>query len=340
MLDFSRIEAGKLQINPSAFELQGVINEVLSVLQVSAAEKGLRLRTALALPSPCWVRGDAARVRQVLLNLLGNAIKFTEQGEVRLHVAGQTEPNADGKPALAFQIEDTGAGISAQHLPLIFEAFHQVDGTFARKQKGTGLGLTISREIARAMGGDIACTSVLGKGSTFTLTVPLPTAQVEQVDVDLSEPVQAAVPPSPGVMVRGHVLLAEDNPVNAIVAEATLANLAVAVTRVENGVQALAELQRPDHPYDIVLMDCQMPELDGIEATRRLRAWEHHHGRPPVPVVALTANAMSSDRERCLAVGMNEHLAKPFKQDELRAVLMRHLQALHVAPLDQASNPA
>jgi two-component system, sensor histidine kinase len=114
----------------------------------------------------------------------------------------------------------------------------------------------------------------------------------------------------------------------------------VAVTRVENGVQALAELQRPDHPYDIVLMDCQMPELDGIEATRRLRAWEHHHGRPPVPVVALTANAMSSDRERCLAVGMNEHLAKPFKQDELRAVLMRHLQALHVAPLDQASNPA
>ncbi len=341
VLDFSRIEAGKLQINPGAFELHGVINEVLSVLHVSAAEKGLRLRTTLELPSPCWVRGDAARVRQVLLNLLGNAIKFTEQGEVRLHVAGQPEPDADGKPVMRFQIEDTGAGISAQHLPLIFEAFHQVDGTFARKQKGTGLGLTISREIARAMGGDIVCSSALGKGSTFTLTVPLPSAQVEQVDVDLSEPLlplpEAA---SPGLKVRGHVLLAEDNPVNAIVAEATLANLAVAVTRVENGVQALAELQRPDHPYDIVLMDCQMPELDGIEATRRLRAWEHHHGRPPVPVVALTANAMSSDRERCLAVGMNEHLAKPFKQDELRAVLVRHLQGLQLEPLAQASNPA
>ncbi len=344
VLDFSRIEAGKLQINPGAFELHGVINEVLSVLNVSAAEKGLRLRTTLALPSTCWVRGDAARVRQVLLNLVGNAIKFTEQGEVRLTVSPQAEQDPNQQPILHFRIEDTGAGISPQHLPLIFEAFHQVDGTFARKQKGTGLGLTISREIARAMGGDIVCASVLGKGSTFTLTVPLPPAQVGQVDLDLSEaPAPLPAPTPSGLKARGHVLLAEDNPVNAIVAEATLANLDVVVTRVENGLQALAELQRPDHPYDVVLMDCQMPELDGIEATRRLRAWEHHHGRPPVPVVALTANAMSSDRERCLAVGMNEHLAKPFKQDELRAVLVRHLQALEPPPpqaLDQASNLA
>jgi len=340
VLDFSRIEAGKLQINPSAFELHGVINEVLSVLNVAAAEKGLRLRTSLDLPSPCWVRGDAARVRQVLLNLVGNAIKFTEQGEVRLQVARQADPGAEDQQVMRFQIEDTGAGISPQHLPRIFDAFHQVDGTFARKQKGTGLGLTISREIARAMSGDIVCTSVLDQGSTFTLTVPLPSAQVEQVDLDLSDlrelPAIAPQPtlgPSPSAGSRGHVLMAEDNPVNAIVAEAILAKLDVVVTRVENGLQALAELQRLDHPYDVVLMDCQMPELDGIEATRRLRAWEHHNGRPPVPVVALTANAMSSDRERCLAVGMNEHLAKPFRQDELQAVLTRHLQARPTPPV-------
>jgi len=339
VLDFSRIEAGKLQISHNAFDLQGVINEVLSVLNITATEKGLKLVTQVALPTPCWVKGDAARVRQVLHNLVGNAIKFTDIGEVRVQVE-QTGTAAEG--LMRFLIEDTGVGISPQHLPLIFEAFHQVDGSFGRKHKGTGLGLTISREIARAMGGDIVCQSALGKGSTFTLTVPLPATHVEQVDLDLTE-FPKTVPVAsirPTAHKPSHVLLAEDNPVNAIVAEATLANLGVQVTRVENGLEALAELQRPHHPYELVLMDCQMPELDGIEATRRLRVWEHQHGCRPIPVVALTANAMNSDRERCLAAGMNDHLAKPFKQDELEATLLQHLDPRRHRQPDRASDPA
>jgi CheY-like chemotaxis protein len=240
-----------------------------------------------------------------------------------------------------------------------------VDGTFGRRHKGTGLGLTISREIARAMEGDITCLSTLDKGSAFTFRVPLPATPVGDVDLTLplgDEACPSLAEDAPVAFVEdtpdagpareaagglatagglahsraiakrhgklGHVLLAEDNAVNALVAEATLANLGVAVTRVENGQQALNELQRDDHPYDMVLMDCQMPVLDGIEATRRLRLWEGERGRKPLPVVALTANAMATDRERCEKAGMDEHLPKPFKQSELEAALLRHLPAL------------
>ncbi len=349
VLDFSRIEAGKLQVHPAAFDLQRAIDEVLSLLSVTASDKGLRLKTDVALPTPCWVHGDAARIRQVLHNLIGNAIKFTETGEVCVRV------QRDGGE-MVFRVADTGMGIPPQHLPLVFDAFHQVDGTFGRRHKGTGLGLTISREMARAMGGEISCTSVVDQGSVFTLRMPLP-AMAGTGDAAPASPVNTAgrpdaahataharaaeagamaaqapaslprhdgATPAPGAS-AGHILLAEDNAVNALVAEATLSSLGVTVTRVENGVQALAELQREDHPYDVVLMDCQMPVLDGIEATRRLRMWEHAHQRKPVPVVALTANAMTSDRERCMSAGMNEHLAKPFKQADLEVALRRYL---------------
>jgi signal transduction histidine kinase/FixJ family two-component response regulator len=356
VLDFSRIEAGKLQITSNAFELHALVHDVLSVLHPSATDKGLKLRPTVDLPAPCWVKGDPARVRQVLHNLVGNAIKFTDAGEVRLRVERRAPSRVNGETdaqegLVSFQIEDTGVGIPPQHMPLIFEAFHQVDGTFGRKHKGTGLGLTISREIARAMGGDIVCTSVLDKGSIFTLTVALPGTPITEVDLDLSDAVPTRAPvidtptamPPGQAMRRGRILLAEDNHVNAIVAEAVLAQLDVEVVRVENGVEALAQLQREDHGYDVVLMDCQMPEMDGIEATRRLRVWEHDQGIKPVPVVALTANAMNSDKERCLAAGMNEHLAKPFRQDELHALLIRHLNAArqpHGETRQAASNPA
>src|SRR5690606_32134264 len=347
VLDFSRIEAGKLQVHPAAFDLQRAIDEVLSLLSVTASDKGLQLKTDVALPTPCWVHGDAARIRQVLHNLIGNAIKFTETGEVCVRV------RRDGGE-MEFRVADTGMGIPPQHLPLVFDAFHQVDGTFGRRHRGTGLGLTISREAARAMGGEISCTRVADQGSVFTLRVPLP-ALADTGDVPTASPGNAAgqsdaahalamahaaaharaaevgamaaqthaslpqhdgATPAPGTS-AGHILLAEDNAVNALVAEATLSSLGVTVTRVENGMQALAELQREDRPYDVALMACQRPALDGSEATRRLRMWEHAHQRKPVPVVALTANAMASDRERCMSAGMNEHLAKPFKQADL-----------------------
>jgi signal transduction histidine kinase/ActR/RegA family two-component response regulator len=344
VLDFSRIEAGKLTIERTPFDLQGLLRDALALQNVAATDKGLKLRVNVDLPDACWVHGDAARLRQILHNLVGNAVKFTDQGEVSLRAWRMQTDAPTRVHDVIFEVTDTGPGISATHLPLVFDAFHQVDGSFGRRHKGTGLGLTISREIARAMGGDIVADSTLGQGSQFTLAVPLAPAPVGRVDVSLlddelgrpmgplglstSDPeallhsdLEGARPPA----TLGHVLLAEDNPVNALVAEATLSNLGLSVTRVEDGEQALRRLCQLDRAYDLVLMDCQMPMLDGLEATRRLRLWEQEQGQAPITVIALTANALTGDRERCMAAGMNDHLAKPFRQDELMAVLRPHL---------------
>lgn len=338
VLDFSRIEAGKLQIQHATFDLRTLIDEIVELQRVTAQEKGLRLLADVRLPQPCWVSGDASRLRQMLHNLLGNAIKFTDSGEIRVRVA--TEPQGGGS-TVAFHIQDTGVGIPVDQLGLIFDAFHQVDGSFVRRHKGTGLGLTITREIARAMGGDVACDSEVGKGSVFTLKVPMhsvaapsqaPAAAVfpltsapsfgttAQATPAGAEPAATAAP-----RLSGRILLVEDNPVNALVAEANLARLGLSVTRAEDGAQALSLLQHLERPFDLVLMDLQMPELDGMEATRRLRCWENDQRLEPIPVVALTANALSTDRARCLSAGMDDHLPKPFRVEELLAVLQRHL---------------
>ena len=332
VLDFSRIEAGKLQIQHATFDLRTLIEEVVELQRVTAQEKGLHLLADLRLPQACWVSGDASRLRQMLHNLLGNAIKFTEIGEIRVRVA--SEPQGSGN-TIVFHVQDTGVGIPADQLGLIFDAFHQVDGSFVRRQKGTGLGLTITREIARAMGGDVDCDSEVGRGSVFTLKVPLhpmaapapspsmaATAAFGQA-LPAGAELAAAVPHVPRF--SGHILLVEDNPVNALVAEANLARLGLDVTRAEDGVQALSMLQHLERPFDLVLMDLQMPQLDGMEATRRLRCWENDQRLEPIPIVALTANALSTDRARCLSAGMDDHLPKPFRVEELLAVLQRHL---------------
>jgi CheY-like chemotaxis protein len=261
-------------------------------------------------------------------------------------------PLLDGQPGdeVLFQVRDSGIGIPPDQLPRVFDAFHQVDGSFGRRHKGTGLGLTITREIARAMGGDIACDSIVGRGSVFTLCAPLPLTAAISVDLPLplqerETPADAGTDPDtlatafadtlPATLPAAsppHVLLAEDNAVNALVAEASLANLGMRVTRVENGRLALAQLCQPGRAFDVVLMDCQMPELDGIEATQELRTWERTHGLPAIPVIALTANAMGGDRQRCIDAGMDDHLAKPFRQEELRQALGRHLRAQATAP--------
>ncbi|NBD19145.1 response regulator [Aquabacterium fontiphilum] len=335
VLDYSRIEAGKLQMDAALINLRPLIVEALDVLQVTAQDKGLRLLTDVRLPPTCWVWVDGARVRQILTNLVGNAIKFTERGEVRVTAQLASRDGAD-TGSFTLTVEDTGEGIPADQLGQIFEAFHQVDGSFGRKHKGTGLGLTISREMARAMGGDIRCRSVLGEGATFVFEAPMPlrAGVVDAATLPQGAPHPAGSPmsePADDVGDAGpaqaaaRVLLAEDNPVNALVAEATLANLGLMVTRVEDGRQALKALQQVPPPFELVLMDCQMPGLDGLEATRRLRRWEREQGVPMTPVVALTANALAADRDRCLAAGMDGHLAKPFRQEELADVLQRFL---------------
>ena len=335
VLDFSRIEAGKLHIQQAAFDLRALVDDVVDLQRVTAQEKGLRLLADVRLPPVSWVSGDASRLRQMLHNLVGNAIKFTDAGEIRLRVG--TAPH--DPTSVVVHVQDTGVGIPADQLALIFDAFHQVDGSFMRRHKGTGLGLTITREIARAMGGDIECTSEVGKGSVFTLQVPLPpTAQPEAsaagpvgvaTSASATGPSAAAGAPIASPRFSGHVLLVEDNPVNALVAEANLTRLGLGVTRAEDGLQALAMLQHPQRGFDLVLMDLQMPALDGMETTRRLRSWESEQGLEPVPVVALTANALSTDRARCLSAGMDDHLPKPFRAEELVAVLQRHLPAVY-----------
>ena len=353
VLDYSRIEAGKLHMDAQAVDLHHLLSESLEVLRVNAQDKGLSLQVDLRLPRPCWVWADGGRIRQILSNLVGNAIKFTEVGEVRvkLHTEAARDP---GRQRFVLTVSDTGEGIPADQVPLVFEAFHQVDGSFGRKHKGTGLGLTIAREMARAMDGDIRCQSVLGRGSEFTFFADLQTTppaaqsglQPLNPPADMALPASASTdtpagegPDSLGwpstlpphvattlpVSVNARVLLAEDNAVNALVAEATLSNLGLQVTRVEDGQQALAALRRQPRAFDLVLMDLQMPGMDGLEATRQLRLWEREHGLEPLPVVALTANAQPSDRDRCLAAGMNGHLPKPFKQEDLADVMQRFL---------------
>jgi signal transduction histidine kinase/ActR/RegA family two-component response regulator len=365
VLDFSRIEAGRLSVDHAPFDLRALLDDVLALSRVTASAKGLALVDEINLPRPCWVQGDAARVRQVLFNMLGNAIKFTEQGQVRLKVARRDcdDGAPDDSPCsrrIQFDVEDTGIGIPTDMIDKVFDAFQQADNSFGRRHQGTGLGLTISREIARAMGGDLMCRSEAGRGSVFWLTTPLPaceppdertdkladgaatSARDTEADSDAQDTLpnevhwlamhgpegddlDAQEPLSPSDAFSGHVLLVEDNPVNALVADAAMAQMGLQVTLATDGQQALDLLIAGPHAFDVVLMDCQMPTLDGIEATRRLRAHEDEAGLPNVPVVALTANAMPQDRQRCTAAGMDDHLAKPFKHEDLAAVLRRHL---------------
>lgn len=329
ILDFSRIEAGHLNIDHRAFDLDALLEDVISLTGVSAENKGLILYDHIQLPKPCWVAGDAPKVRQVLLNLVGNAIKFTEKGRVEVRAQRRAE---DG--LIVVQVVDSGIGIAPDDLQRIFDPYRQADATVGNAVGGTGLGLTISREISRAMGGDITCTSRVGHGSTFEFTVPLPT---------VAAPAQAEVPPpvpaweasrpmlyddEQPVRLRGHVLLAEDNEVNALIVETQLRRMGLTVEQVRDGQEAYDRLtsltgRRPD----LVLMDCQMPRMDGFEATRRLREHERDQRLPRLPVVALTASAMAEDSERCLDAGMDAHLPKPFHDTQLTAVLAHHLRA-------------
>lgn len=326
ILDFSRIESDHLQINRAAFDLTALVEDVAALSEVSASAKQLFLDRAIYLPTHCWVEGDALRVRQILHNLLGNAIKFTERGEVRLMVSRESNPERE--EFVKFSVQDSGIGIKAEDLPTIFEAFHQVDSSFARRFAGTGLGLTISREISRAMGGDITCSSELGRGSIFELTIPLPPATPpSSFFAELTtQPAPLAAP-----KFHGQVLLVEDNDVAAYVAEAMLSRLGIEVETANDGSTAVERICSTNDLPDLVLMDCQMPGMDGFEATRRIRAYELQNGLPHIPIIALTANALFGDKERCIAAGMDDHLSKPFEDDKLLDVLGKYLTLEFVA---------
>ena len=308
VLDYSKIESGYLQLAPRPFDLTELVAAVAELARVSAAEKGLAFALDLALPRPFWVTGDAVRLRQVLLNLTGNAVKFTERGQIELRV------RCDAGGRAVFTVIDSGEGVPLSERDRIFEPFHQGDASFGRRHGGTGLGLAISRELARAMGGDVHCADAAGAaGACFELRLPLP----------LTEAAEAPPDPELSSTLQGEVLLVEDNPVNALVAQAMLERAGLHVECVDDGEQALQRVR--ERRYDLVLMDCQMPGMDGFEATRRIRAEERAAGQVPLRIVALTANALEGDRQRSLDAGMDDHLAKPFGEAELALVLQRHL---------------
>ena len=318
ILDFSRIEAGKLELAPADFDLRASVGELARAFADRASRKGLVLECHVAEAVPEAVHADAVRLRQVLNNLIGNAIKFTEQGRVEVAVA----PAGDGR--LRFTVRDTGIGIDAANRDMIFDAFAQADVSHSRRYGGTGLGLAISRQLVELMGGTLGLESAPGQGSTFWFEMPFSKAQAVVQ--------RAAEPPRTLPRLNGHVLLAEDNAVNEAVACAMLESFGLRVSVARNGLQALDALA--GQAFDLVLMDCQMPELDGFEATRRLRQRERDKGLPPAArqtVVAVTANAIEGDRERCLAAGMDDYLSKPFSKAGLHVLLARWLAPAEAA---------
>jgi signal transduction histidine kinase/ligand-binding sensor domain-containing protein/CheY-like chemotaxis protein len=314
ILDFSKIESGKLELDPQPQDLRQCVSEVLGVFTERAAQAGLYLRGDVADDVPARVRVDGPRLRQVLLNLIGNAIKFTERGEVRLRLERLPDPN----PALArlrFAVEDTGIGIPAEKQKRLFQAFSQVDSSHTRRYGGTGLGLAISARLVKLMGGHVTVESTPGVGSVFAfelLTEPVLVAPAVAPPVAKTTPTLSAQFADEFPL---RILIAEDNPVNQKLMRSVLGKLGYGPDVAQNGYEVLDHLEAA--PYDLILMDVQMPDLDGLETTRRIRAAE---GRQP-RIIAMTANALREDREACLAAGMDSYISKPFKLEELKRIL-------------------
>jgi signal transduction histidine kinase/FixJ family two-component response regulator len=320
ILDFSKIEAGRLEIEAVAFDLHKSVDNAVLLLKPQLERKGLTLHIEWPEDLPTRVIGDPTRFTQIVTNLLGNAIKFTAEGEIWLR-ARLASPQGD-HAVFHFEVEDSGIGIRSEVIPRLFESFTQSDNTITRQYGGTGLGLAIVRRLCQLMGGECGVTSTYGKGSCFwfTLTLqhdPTPRSEVRTGTYrNLPAPRDLAAPDR-----RLHVLLAEDNIVNQEVAKSLLAVLACDCTVADNG-QRVVELMAAPHEFDLILMDCQMPEMDGYEATRRVRELEAGSGRR-TPIIALTANAMVGDREQCLAAGMDDFLSKPFQLHQLASMLER-----------------
>jgi len=335
ILDFSRIEAGGIELEQIAFDLRVLVDSVVKLFGPQARAKGLKLETLVAGDVDRLLVGDPLRIRQVLTNLLGNAVKFTETGNVRVEV------KRAASSALLFRVSDTGIGIDPRKAPLLFRPFTQADSATTRKYGGTGLGLSISHRLVSLMGGSIGVDSQPGCGATFWFLLPLVSANQWQGAMPAVSPAELPgpgplLPPAPAGDRR--VLIVEDNPVNQIVALRTVGSLGYAAQVASGGQQALDAF---DHErFDVILMDCQMPGMDGYQATAEIRRRE---SRAPcgrrTPIVAMTANSIEGDREKCRTAGMDDYLPKPIRMAELSKTLARWT-ALAVPPPIPPSAPA
>ena len=324
VLDFSKIEAGRMELAPTVFQLNEVLDAVAQVMMPNAEARGISLTISSDTAVPRSLVGDAMRLQQILINLVGNAIKFTAQGRVVLRVA-----RADGGAAayqygadavgLRFVVCDTGIGMDLEQQSRLFEAFNQADASTTRRYGGTGLGLAICRQLAELMGGAIAVSSTPGKGSEFVVTLPFQLAR--------AEPVAVAAPlneEADGQRLKGlRLLLVEDHPLNQVVARGMLEYAGASVDVAENGQLAVDRLRGRGGDYDIVLMDVQMPVMDGFAATAAIR----EELKLDLPILAMTAGVMQSEQERCIAAGMNDFIAKPVDVEEMLEIISRHLPA-------------
>lgn len=321
ILDFSKIEAGHMEMERTPFVLRTATEQALKLLCPQVKQKGLHLALDWSPEVPHTVLGDPTRYSQILTNLVANAAKFTATGEVRVSVRSERLP--DGSTRIRCDVVDTGIGIATEVLPRLFQPFSQADSSTTRQFGGTGLGLAIVRRLCQLMGGECGVESTVGVGSRFWFALPL---EVQEPLVEPPVPVLEDAPPTAAEAtpesVTLRVLVAEDNAINQLVARRFLTALGFECTVVDNGQRAVDALTVP-HAYDVVMMDWQMPELDGLEATRCVRDFEASHGLPRVPIIALTANALVGDREKCLAAGMDDFLSKPFRLQELSEKLTR-----------------
>ncbi len=316
ILDLSKIEAGKLSFENIAFDFKQIVKDIVILHSLKAEQQGVFLLQQVDESLPEFLMGDPTRLRQVIVNLVSNALKFTSQGEVKISVdvVNKETDSVDLKIAVI----DTGIGIPQTAQETLFNAFTQADGSTTRKYGGTGLGLAIVSQLVDLMGGSLGVDSVEGEGSVFWFTVNLQCAKkAPEMAGEIAKKNKA-------LQLEAKILLVEDNPINQMVAQKMLEKVGLKPTLANNGVEALKQLN--ERSFDLVLMDCQMPEMDGFDATREIRKLDIMAlNQRPLPIVAMTANVMSGDRERCLDVGMDDYIGKPVQRDQLASVLKKWL---------------
>jgi len=348
ILDFSKIESGKIELESADFDLKNLLAKTTGILKMKASEKGLVLQSYISPDVPCLLKGDPSRLLQIILNLVNNAVKFTEKGEINIRVSSEENRDPDIKSvenpqvSLSFSVTDTGIGIPKENIERLFKPFSQADASTTRKYGGTGLGLIISKKLVELMGGQISVESEPGKGTTFKFTAKFESGDKFQ---DAGGIFQNKLNNSPcdlhhenSIPDSFRVLMAEDNQFNQKLALILLKKIGISPDVVCNGKEAVEAVR--NKKYDLVLMDIQMPEMDGIEATKRIRNYESEirnenlkvknqkkisDSRLSIPIIAMTANATTQDREKCFAAGMNNYLSKPVQPEELFNAVKRVL---------------
>jgi PAS domain S-box-containing protein len=334
ILDFSKIEAGRMTMEPLPMDFRLLAQEVIELFSMKALEKGLELLLTYPDSATRYVRGDAGRIRQIISNLLSNALKFTDQGRIEL-IVEELECLREGPRGtkMRVSVKDSGIGIPLDVQGNLFNKFTQADASTTRKYGGTGLGLAICRQLATMMGGEAGVESAPGEGSTFWFTMALPIVDEKDIPVVKNQKTRQSES-----LKGAKVLLAEDNQINQALALEMLGQFGCHVTLAVDGLQAV-DCVKNNNNYDVILMDCQMPEMDGYEATRYIREYFRQNHDDRIPIIALTANAMKQDRQKCFEAGMDDHLAKPFAKKELADVLMKWLEGVSISATPESRLP-